>query len=83
MMPMADQILFDRLIYVDRLKRAGISEDQARAHADAMDEALRDTVATQPFVRHELLALKQELTIRMGLIAAALFAALAAIKFFG
>jgi hypothetical protein len=47
-----------------------------------MEEALRDSVATQSFVGHEILALKQELTVRMGLIAAALFAALAAIKFF-
>jgi hypothetical protein len=45
---MADNtILFDRLIYIDRLKRAGIADDQARAHADAMDEALRESVATK------------------------------------
>jgi len=94
---MVEQILFDRLIYVDRLKRAGISEEQARAHADAMDEALRESVATKgdlvmlkndigalrSDVALQLAALKQELTIRMGVIAMALFAALAAIKFFG
>jgi len=44
---MTDQILFDKLIYIDRLKRAGISEDQARAHAEAMDEALHKAVATK------------------------------------
>jgi hypothetical protein len=80
---MPDQVIFDKLTYMDRLIRAGIDREQARAHAEAMEEALRDTVATQSFVRHELLALKQELTVRMGLIAMALFAALAAIKFFG
>jgi hypothetical protein len=38
--------LFDKLIYMDRLKRAGINEDQARAHAEAMNDALRESVAT-------------------------------------
>jgi hypothetical protein len=28
---MADQILFDKLAYIDRLKHAGIDETQARA----------------------------------------------------
>ncbi|QGM98692.1 DUF1640 domain-containing protein [Methylocystis parvus] len=40
-------ISFDRLAYVDRLKSGGIDETQARAHADALDAALRDTVATK------------------------------------
>jgi hypothetical protein len=44
---MVDQILFDKLTYIDRLKRAGIDEGQARAHAEAMDEALRESVATK------------------------------------
>ncbi len=44
---MTDQILFDRLTYIDRLKRGGIGDDQARAHAEAMDAALRESVATR------------------------------------
>jgi hypothetical protein len=44
---MTDQILFDRLVYIDRLKRGGIAEDQARAHAEAMDSALREGVSTR------------------------------------
>ena len=44
---MADQILFDKLIYIDRLKRAGVTEEQARAHAEAIDGALREAVATK------------------------------------
>jgi hypothetical protein len=44
---MADQILFDRLRFIDRLKRAGIDDNQARAHAEAMDEALHESVATK------------------------------------
>ena len=32
-MTMADTILFDKLAYIDRLKRAGVDDSQARAHA--------------------------------------------------
>jgi hypothetical protein len=52
------EILFDRLAYMDRLKRAGINEDHARAHAEAMDEALRESVAT----RHDVAAVRIEIT---------------------
>lgn len=38
---------FDRLAYVDRLKENGVEEKQARAHAEALDAAPRDTVATK------------------------------------
>jgi hypothetical protein len=44
---MADQVLFNKLAYVDRLTRAGISDEQARAHAEGIDEALRESVATK------------------------------------
>jgi hypothetical protein len=40
-------LTFDRLAYVDRLKEAGFEEKQARAHAEALDTALRDSVATK------------------------------------
>lgn len=87
---MTDQILFDKLVYIDRLKRAGISDDHARAHAEAMEEALRESVVTAPMMRTEVTRLEnridlavRDLTIRMGAIGVALFAALAGIKFFG
>jgi hypothetical protein len=76
---MTNNILFDRLAYIDRLTRAGISDDHARAHADAMGEALREGVAT----RHDLLALEHRLTVRGGLMATAAVAILASLKFFG
>jgi hypothetical protein len=41
------QILFDRLAYVDRLKAGSFTEQQARAAADALGEALVETVATK------------------------------------
>jgi hypothetical protein len=47
----ATEITFDKLVYIDRLKAAGINEPQARAHAEALDQALRDTVATKNDVR--------------------------------
>lgn len=58
---MADQILFDKLIYVDRLTRAGFTEDQARAHAEAMDEALREAVATRTDLRNTTIELKSDI----------------------
>jgi len=88
---MADQqLLFDKLRYMDRLTRSGVSEETARAHAEAMEEALRETVATQAFVRQEITAvrldlatLKHDLTVRIGVASAAVVATLASIKYFG
>ena len=80
------QIVFDKLVYIDRLKSAGVDEPQARAHAEALDQALRDTVATKQDVReleHKIEIAVRDLTIRMGAIAIVLFGALATIKFFG
>lgn len=82
---MADQILFDRLAYMDRLTRAGIPEEQARAHAEAMDDALRESVATKGDInslRHEFDLLRRDMIITMGTSSIALFGALTAIKFF-
>lgn len=79
-------ILFDKLIYIDRLVRAGVTDEHARAHADAMDEALREAVATKSDIhdlKMEIKLLRRDLTIRMGTIAVVLFGALAAIKYFG
>ena len=44
---METQLLFDKLAYVDHLVRAGIDETQARAHAEAMQGALCESVATE------------------------------------
>jgi hypothetical protein len=88
--------LFDRLRYVDRLTSAGIGADQARAHADAMEDALRAGVATKgdlnalgtelrtaiATLRTEMLAIEYRLTVRGGLMAAAVVAILASLKFF-
>ncbi len=84
------QITFDKLVYIDRLKSGGIDEPQARAHAEALDQALRDTVATKQDLREEAARLQhqieiavRDLKIWMGGIVIILFGALASIKFFG
>jgi len=73
------QISFDKLAYIDRLKAAGIDEPQARAHAEALDQALREEVAT----KHDLEIAVRDLKIWIGGIAILLFGALASIKYFG
>ena len=83
---MADQILFDKLAYIDRLIRGGIAEPQARAHAEAMDEALRESVATKTDIYRletKIELAVRDMTIRTGGMLIVLFAALASIKFFG
>jgi hypothetical protein len=83
---MNEQILFDRLRYIDKLKGAGIGEDQARAHADAIDSALREAVATKSDIARldaKIDLAVRDLTIRSGAIGAAIVGILAAIKYFG
>jgi hypothetical protein len=80
------QITFDKLAYVDKLKSGGIDEVQARAHADALDQALRDAVATKADVQeleNKIELMGRDLTIRTGGMLILLFGALTAIKFFG
>jgi hypothetical protein len=40
-------LTLDRLAYVDRLRNGGIEEGRARIHAEALDAALRNPVATR------------------------------------
>ncbi len=57
-------ITFDKLAYIEHLKTAGVDETHARAHAFALDDALKDTVATKndvKDVRNEISALKSEM----------------------
>ena len=54
-------ITFDRLTYLETLKASGIPEAQARAHAVALDEALRDSVATKGDLRESELRLEAKI----------------------
>jgi hypothetical protein len=59
-------VTFDKLAYLETLKAAGVPEPQARAHAQALDEALRDTVATRSDLRAELEPVKLEIADQKG-----------------
>jgi hypothetical protein len=77
---------FDKLAYLESLKAGGVPEPQARAHAQALDDALRDSVATKAdILRLEGLIreVEQRMTIKMGAIAVALAAFLSAIRYWG
>jgi hypothetical protein len=77
---------FDKLLYLETLKAAGVPDDQARAHAHALDEAMRDTVATKSDigdVKASMREMELRLTVKMGAMLIALGGFLAAIKFFG
>jgi hypothetical protein len=82
---MPDTLLFDKLVYIDRLTKAGIDEVQARAHAEAMEEALRESVATKTDIarlEHRIELAVRDLKIWVGGIAIILFTALVAVRFF-
>lgn len=72
-------VTFDRLAYVDRLKDAGVDEKQARAHAEALDAALRDTVATKTDIDLLRSELRMDLANLKTDLARWLFAAVLAI----
>ena len=62
-------LLFDKLAYKDKLTASGVPEATARAHADALDEALRESVATKSdvaLVRKDLAIAEQRLKIWGG-----------------
>jgi hypothetical protein len=44
-------ITFDKLAYTHSLRAGGFSEQQAEASAHALDQALRDSVATREDLR--------------------------------
>jgi hypothetical protein len=60
---MTSQVLFDKLAYIDRLTRAGIADEQARAHAEAMDEALRESVVTKSDLTSAVSSLEAKIEI--------------------
>ena len=75
-------VTFDKLAYSEALKAGGFTPAQATVQANALDVALRETVATKhdlEFVRTEIRAAEQRMTIKLGgmlVIAVGVFAAL-------
>lgn len=64
-------ITFDKLSYVDKLKSGGFTEKQARVHADALDTALRDSVATKSDItvlKSDIAKLKTELKTEIAAV---------------
>ena len=71
-------VTFDKLRYIEKLEAGGISQEQAKIQADALDDALRESVAT----KHDLSLMELRLTIRFGAMLIAGIGFLAVIKFF-
>jgi hypothetical protein len=46
--------VFDRLAYLDALKAGGVSEEHARAHASALDAAMREGIVTKDDLAREM-----------------------------
>jgi hypothetical protein len=67
---------FDRLAYLDALKAGGVTEEHARAHASALDAALRDSVATKGDLEREI----GKLDARLGQVEARIDVKLAETK---
>jgi hypothetical protein len=81
---MADQV-FNKVVYIDRIKRAGITEHEARAHAEAIEQALRGIATKADFdlVHIQLERAVRDMTIRTASMMAVLLIVLVVIKFFG
>ncbi len=74
---------FDRLAYIDRLKAAGVTEPQARAMADGLDQALREEVATKSDIadlRGEIGLLRAEVKSDLSLLRGEFKAELAGLR---
>jgi chromosome segregation ATPase len=69
-------LTFDKLAYVDRLKAVGMGEQEARALAEGLDQALREEVANKT----DLAAVKTELSADIAALKAELSADIAALK---
>jgi hypothetical protein len=81
---MADQV-FNKVVYIDWIKRAGITEHEARAHAEAIEQSLRGIATKADFdlVHIQLERAVRDMTIRTASMMAVLLIVLVVIKFFG
>jgi hypothetical protein len=70
---------FDTLGYAKRLRNAGISQEQAEAHAEAAREFVMGELVTRSDLQAAMDTLSLRLTLRLGVMLATGVAALAAI----
>jgi len=62
-------VAFDTLAYSRRLRAAGVSDQEATAHAEALAEMVSDTLASRSDIReleHKLTELEYRLKIWIG-----------------
>lgn len=69
---------FDALAYFEKLKGAGVPEDQARIQANAMREIVDEQLVSKAYLDLRLKELEYKLTIRLGGIVVACTALLLA-----
>ena len=62
-------IAFDKLVYMDRLKSGGFTEEQARTQAEALDTAMRESVATKHDLELAITEIKGELRLNRWMLA--------------
>ena len=83
-------MMFDRLRYVGRLVQAGVEETVARAQAEALRDALEETVATKDDIErlehkleHKIELLGRDLIIKGASMGVVLAGLLVGLKVFG
>jgi hypothetical protein len=76
---MTAQFAFDTLAFVKRLSAAGMAAPQAEALAEALTEHAFDELVTKAHLENALHKLELRLTIRMGVLAAAIITILGAL----
>ena len=70
---------FDTLGYFEKLKAAGVPEEQAKVQANAMRDVIEDKLVTKAELASQLKDLEYRLTIRLGGMMAASIAIVAAL----
>lgn len=69
---------FDALGYFEKLKAAGVPEEQAKLQANALREVIDERLVTKDFLDMRMKELEYKLTIRLGGIVVACTALLLA-----
>ncbi|MCX4310224.1 MAG: hypothetical protein OSJ28_07990 [Desulfovibrio sp.] len=69
---------FDSLRYFEKLKAAGVPEEQAKVQADALREVIDERLVTKDYLDYRLKELEYKLVIRLGGIVVACTAILLA-----